>query len=318
MRCIALLALIGSFNVIASETVELRFKPSFVTGNAHVRLGDVVDISGGTADCIQSLKTVDLGAPPSAGRNVELTRFEIESWIASQEPKLECPTKWTGLTRVSVRTSAKALDFDRLLADAANALRSDISQRYLDVSVVPAAAQGRTPEVAEGTKTQFVLPDTSRLSTRVVVIAELRDPAGHLRTLPLWFDISATGPVWVTSHSLKPGSVLSANDVHRAIVDIARLGAAVIPEKATLDALVVQRPLPEGAAIRTVDVVKRRDIEAGNPVAVQARSGAVAVQTAGIALQASDIGDKLFVRLPRSQEVIQAKAIRRDVVEVIE
>jgi flagella basal body P-ring formation protein FlgA len=220
--------------------------------------------------------------------------------LAALAPALASTTPWQDTA--AVRATAEGVVGARL-ADSAG--RVAVQAEPLDPRLrVPACDADLVGE----------LPPVTRESGRVT--AEVRCPGSRPWRLYVPVRVSVTKTLLVAAVPLERGKILAASDVILAEREVGALpgGYLTAPEAAV--GRVVRRAIPAGAAVAPgsleIPVLVRR----GQPVTLEARSGAIVVQMAGVARADGALGEMIAVENINSRKVLQGVVRNEKSVEI--
>jgi flagella basal body P-ring formation protein FlgA len=127
--------------------------------------------------------------------------------------------------------------------------------------------------------------------------------------------VKVHGPALVAASALQAGSVLTADDLSEAEIDLAADPAAALTDPALLVGRVLARTVSAGQALRQHHVRPRQWFAAGETVKVVAVGAGFAVQTEGQAVSAGLEGSPVRVRTD-SGRIVTGQAVGERRVEV--
>ncbi len=119
--------------------------------------------------------------------------------------------------------------------------------------------------------------------------------------------IAITTEVAVAARSLKRGQQLQEGDIRMVSRNISQLSSGFIREKDRLPGKELKRALNPGEVIRLAHITEPTVINRGDEVAIEARFGAVAVASSGVALTDGRVGQQIRVRNSDSERIIKAR-----------
>lgn len=158
------------------------------------------------------------------------------------------------------------------------------------------------------------LPPVTRESSRVT--AEVRCPGARTWRLFVPVRVAVTKTLVVAAVPLERGKVLADGDVILAAREVGALpgGYLTAPEAAV--GRVVRRAIPAGAAVAPAALEMPVLVKRGQPVTIEARSGAIVVQMAGVARADGALGEMIAVQNLNSKKVLQGIVKNEKSVEI--
>jgi flagella basal body P-ring formation protein FlgA len=113
-------------------------------------------------------------------------------------------------------------------------------------------------------------------------------------------------PVWVTARDVPAGSVLAADDVRVEPRDFEREPAREQTGDFVPGAWTARHALSTGAVVRSTDVTRHPDVEAGTPLNLVVRAGEARVSVPSIARRSGNIGQTILVSNPVTGALVSA------------
>lgn len=120
------------------DAAELFLRASVQVRAPALTLGDVARIDA-PADRRDRLARLRIGAVPASGEAREITRDELERWIATADEDLGV-VAWKGNASVRVARKTVALDRDAVLRCATEAARAALRPRFRDLVIEAAGS----------------------------------------------------------------------------------------------------------------------------------------------------------------------------------
>jgi flagella basal body P-ring formation protein FlgA len=128
-------------------------------------------------------------------------------------------------------------------------------------------------------------------------------------------EIRITAPVWVASHPLPAGSLVTATDLRQEMVDVTMTPAALVTQLEQALGKTMARPVAEGLPLR-LDALKSQDtLAAGETVRVDCVGVGFTVSSEGRAVSSANPGQSVQVRM-HSGQIVSGTVLRGKVVEL--
>jgi len=122
--------------------------------------------------------------------------------------------------------------------------------------------------------------------------------------------------VVVTAQPLERGKVLAPGDVILAERELAELGSGYLTSLDAANGQVLRRAVPAGAPLSAGLLEAPILVRRGQPVTLQARSGALSVQAPAVARGDGVLGALIEVQNVSSKKIVQAVVINEQTVEI--
>ncbi len=128
--------------------------------------------------------------------------------------------------------------------------------------------------------------------------------------------VSVRRVVVVTALPLERGKTLTPDDVILAERDLAAVAGGYLTRIEAASGQVLRRAVPAGAALSPALLEAPLLIRRGQPVTLQARTGALMVQAPGLARGDGALGQVIEVQNASSKKIIQAVVLNEKTVEI--
>lgn len=204
------------------------------------------------------------------------------------------------------------------LASIGTSAEQVVAARYTDpaehveVSAAPVDPRLRLP--ACGQPLQAAVPDAAGEASRFSVEVRCDGPRSWRLRVPV--EVTVRRALVVTAVPLERGKVLAAGDVILADRVVAAVPGGYLTSTGAAIGQVLRRSLPAGAVIAPVQLTAPVLIRRGQQVTLEAKSGAIAVQMAGIARADGALGEIISVENPSSRRVLQGVVRNEKSVEI--
>lgn len=124
----------------------------------------------------------------------------------------------------------------------------------------------------------------------------VRSPNGDVREMRVVADVSIQVPVVVAARNIAPGSLLGAEDLAVRQKDISVAGEATLRGLSDAIGKRTRWQLSGGVPVRREYLEDPESLKRGDPVVIEAETGAVRITGKGVALQAGRVGETVMVR----------------------
>jgi flagella basal body P-ring formation protein FlgA len=297
---------------MAAEPVIALRAEAVVSGSVF-HLQDIVSMSEIDLASNQRLAAIEIGVVPRPGHTEHLSQQQVERTIEAHAPEWRGKFQMGGSKMVTVRGVGVAIDQQRLVQLAADALHTELAGRYEKIEI---RQVGEVRALTLPPAVEFrVRPVGGAVARRMAVWIDIQSDGRTFAAVPVWFSVEAWKTVPVAKVNLAVESVLRADDLVMALRDVAQAGKVVesIPaERGTRlrQALVRGMPITESALEPTTAISRNQ------AVAVRIAAGGIAIETAGIAQANGRVGDMVKIKNPGSNEIFLATVLEPGVVSV--
>lgn len=298
---LALLHAHAQATVQPGVSVELRAEA--LIGHARIALADVAVIhaEGAQAALEAELGTIVLARAPRVGYVERLSRAQIEQAIRRATAKAGA-LRWSGAAVVAARTATQTVDAQTLSDAAIGAL-----DPYL------AVMGGRAAVTADAPPADVLVP-AGQLALRTRALPA-RPQHGRV---PVWIDLHVNGELYrslvvqlavtihqqayLARHAIDVGSFVTAADFDIAEADVAATGA--LPVKQPLAPFRAARPLRAGQPLTAAAMLAGGAVRRGDQFRLAVRTGAIGIDTAGVAMDDAGPGQPIRVRPSGGRDVV--------------
>ncbi len=206
-------------------------------------------------------------------------------------------------------------DLDQVRATAVQAAAAHYkdSGTRVEVAAAPLDQRLRLPACDRDLASQ--VPDGSREASRVTV--EVRCEGVRSWRLYVPVGVSLYRTVVVTAGPLERGKVLAAGDVILAEREIGRLPGSYLASPDAAVGQLLRRSVPAGAVLIAAQLEPPVLVHRGQQVTLEAKSGPITVQMAGIARHDAALGQVVAVQNSSSRRVLQGIVRNEKSVEVL-
>ena len=159
-----------------------------------------------------------------------------------------------------------------------------------------------------------VAPATARTSARQTVAVQCTGSTPWRVHVPV--TVTITRAVLVAAQPLERGKILAAEDVLLADRDLNTVIGGYLTDPRLAMGRVLRRGIPAGTVIGPAGLEAPVLIRRGQPVSVEARSGAIRVAMAGVAQADGALGEMIPVRNVQSKKILQGIVRNEKSVEI--
>ncbi len=297
---------------MAADAV-IALRPDAVVSGSAYRLQDIADMNEADPASSQRLAAIEIGVVPRPGHTERLSQQQVERAIEAHAPEWRGKFQMGGSKTVTVRGVGVAIDQQRLVRLATDALHAELAGRYEKVEIkqigearaltLPPAAQFRARPVG------------TALSRRMAVWIDIDVDGRAFAAVPVWFSVAAWKAVPVAKVDLAAGNVLRADDLVMALQDVAGAGKVIEQMPAAAGAR-LRHALIRGMSVAESALEPTTAISRNEAVAVKMAAGGIVIETAGIAQANGRVGDMVKIKNPGSSEIFLATVLGPGMVSV--
>jgi flagella basal body P-ring formation protein FlgA len=295
----------------ADAVVALR--ADAVLAGSVFRLGDIAHISADGTEARSNLADIEIGLVPRPGHTGRLSQPQVEHAIEAHAPEWRGRFRMAGSQAVTLRGVGIAVDQQRLVRLAADALRAELAPRYAKLEI---AQVGEPPTLTLPPSAQLrARPVNAPISRRMPVWIDIEIDGRALGAVPVWFSVSAWKAIPVAMADLPEGAIVRAGDLAMEMRDVAESGK-VLDRLPAENGLRLRHALARGTPVAQSALEADTAISRNRPVTVRINTGSIAIETAGTALADGRVGDTVRVKNPDSSEPFLATVVAPGVVSV--
>lgn len=150
-------------------------------------------------------------------------------------------------------------------------------------------------------------PAAPNASTPVLWRGDVAYGAGH--TFPIWARVMITASCrrMIATENLKAGKPIEARQLRATTFACFPVGVREIPPIAEVAGMSPLRPIASGSEVRPDWIAPPNDVNRGDEVRIEVRSGAARLAFLAHALTGGRSGDMISVRNPASNRIFQAR-----------
>jgi flagella basal body P-ring formation protein FlgA len=286
-----------------------------VSGSVY-RLQDIASMGELDAASGQRLAAIEIGVVPRPGYVERLSQQQVERAIETHAPEWRGKFQMGGSKTVSVRAVGVAVEQQKLVRLAADALKEALAGRYdkVDIKEVGEMRALTLPPDA-GFRVRPINGAGIAASRRMAVWIDIQVDGKAFAAVPVWFAVEAWKTVPVAKADLAAGSVLRASDLVLESRDVAQAGKVldVMPGETGVR---LRQPLRRGMPVALGALESTAAISRNQAVAVKIAAGSIVIETAGIAQDNGRVGDMVKIKNPGSSEIFLATVLEPGVVSV--
>jgi flagellar basal body P-ring formation protein FlgA len=296
MTCAALL-LLTLVSARAQTAAVPRLKPIVTVEGDTVRLGDLIDGVGGTAD-------IALFGAPQPGASGMISTSRIVS--AAREHGLT-GIETSGLSSVAVRRLGRRISAEEISRAITRAL---IDQQQLGLDAEVELNSGQMEVTVESSATEPVLVrqlsyngSSGRFEATFVVPGSR---AMELNPGKVIGNLSDVMRVPVLARPILKGDVVNASDVVMERRRRSDMGADVYLDQSKIVGNAARRALPRGSLLREVDIQRPEIVEKNASVTITFEQPGLQLAMRGKALTGGAMGDVIQVQNLNSKKTVEA------------
>ena len=296
-----------------APTIQLRGRPVVTVTGPEVRLGDVADITSAVLDdedAVIALKKILLRESPAPGTEQSVAATEVLERMRLAGVQVEA-IGYALPQSMKVRRAGRILrrqEVEEAIEAALGTLGKDIELRsitYKEDVFVPSA-----------NITVSAKPFRSTAGAQVGFSVEVQSPAAEPQRFPVYATIDEWAEVPVAARPVTRGSVLSADDVVMARMNIRAIPRDSARSPRDIIGLEIGTDVGYGEMFRRGKLVVPPIINPGARVTLLYREGPLEASASGVAIEAGAYGDVIRVRNESSKRVVSGTVLEPGVVGV--
>lgn len=220
-----------------------------------------------------------------------------------------------GMQALADGRSGDRQELEQIRATAVQAAAAHYTESGTRVEIAAAPLDPRLHLPACDRALTGELPDGSRETSRATV--EVRCDGVRSWRLYVPVSVSLYRTVVVTAGPLERGKVLAAGDVILAEREIGRLPGSYLASPDAAVGQLLRRSVPAGAVLIASQLEPPILVRRGQQVTLEAKSGPITVQMAGVARHDAALGQVVAVQNSSSRRVLQGIVRNEKSVEVL-
>jgi flagella basal body P-ring formation protein FlgA len=315
LRVLLLASLLGPVLVCrAAGLLEIELRPDAQVSGQRYAMGALALIRGGDEEERARVGAMQIGATPRMGYTESVTQEALAHLMARRDPALAARIRWTGAATVAVRGREQKLAGKELDDTAARALTACLAGHYDTLEMAPIAA---TADLSRPQGTLTLATEacpTANASRRMRMMVEVQVDGQIYTRVAVWFSVHAFAPALLAVRPLAAGRPLQADAFEVKSLDVTTLAAPPLDPLRPLAGLRLRFPLQAQDALLATAVESRPAVLRDHTVQVRVTSGAIQLETVGIALADGRLGEAVRVRNGSTQEAFLARVVDNDIV----
>ncbi|EKD34894.1 MAG: hypothetical protein ACD_75C02142G0001 [uncultured bacterium] len=295
---------------------EIIFKQTAEVSDAVIRLGDIAGFNEET-DLTAALASQMVGPAPGPGETAVLHAQTVRQSLLAGKTVPEA-TAWSGSPAITVHRLGISVGPDRILAVIADYIHDQNQKKNLpeaDIKFIPAALP--LPfSLPTGDLTYEVIPSNPGIlgSSRFSIIFRVDNQVA--KNMSIRGKIEATASIVVTAQALPKGTVLKAEFLTMAVMDISDM---VSPQFAPDELLGMKlvRSLKAGSPVSANMVESLPVVKRGEKVKIVINSGQLYVTATGFAATDGRLNEMIRVQNIGSNKLVYCRVAAPGLVEVM-
>jgi flagella basal body P-ring formation protein FlgA len=298
----------------AAADLRIELREHVAVAADVVRLRDVAQVQAARAADAQALAELVLGPAPRPGEHKSLSRQRIAAWLSRHAPG---DRSWTlaGAATVSIERATQVLATEAIESVARGSLLEWLQARS-DRHAVELAAPVPAVQIPAGQASLHARGWTpaTQPSRRMRAWIDVALEGRVVRTIPVDFDVQATGRRWVMQRDAAAGQRLAEADAALETADLTLLRGDALAQSPIGQLL--KTPAYRGQALRAAQIEPPPAVERGSEVAMRSQVGAISLTTTARALQNGQPGQRIRVQPAGARAWVEALVVSTALVEV--
>lgn len=282
--------------------VSVALRAEALVDHARIALADVavIQADGAQAALEAELGTIVLGHAPRVGYVERLSRAQIEQAIRRATAKVGA-LRWSGAAAVAARTATQTVDAQAL----SHAAIAAAEQHLAGMAGRATVAADVTPDDALVPAGQLALRARAlpaRLHGRVPVWVDVHVNGALYRSLVVQLAVTLRQQAYLARHAIDAGSFVTAADFDIVEADVAATGA--VPVQQPLAPFRAARALRAGQPLTAAAMLAGGAVRRGDQFRLAVRTGAIGIDTAGVAMDDAGPGQPIRVRPSGGRDIV--------------
>jgi len=283
----------------------------------YFRLGDVADVRAEPKALQQALFELRIGRSPRGAGASAFMRSDLERLVSRAMPQMKLC--FEGPARFGVqRGPLQSLELSQLSAAARQALARFVAERSTRSSIEPFGQQPDAPLwlPAGAVELRPRIAATTAVAPRMDVWMDVYVDGLQQQSVPVTFAVQARRPVLCARVALAAGALLAPGQFGIEERDIAT-GESWLAADAPLVGVRLKRALAPGEALMAKDVEMAPVVAKSERVRVRLSSGAIDLETVGIASRDAKPGEVIRVRTENDDRSYPARVTGAGAVQAL-
>jgi flagella basal body P-ring formation protein FlgA len=255
-----------------------------------------------------------VGVTPRVGYSQTVSRAQVETLVGRDAGS--APVTYGGATQVKVRGRGQRLAQDTLTDTAAQALYAALAGKYTTMELQPVGESDGVSVPSGNYRLAARVPAPQTPSRRMSVLVDVLVDGRIYATVPVWFGVHASRPGFVARVPVAAGETLKAEQFRVQNVPVTEQNSESLPSDTRFGALRTRRSLEPGAVLTMAHVESRPAVSRSEKVALRVVSGAVTIETSGVALSDARMGEMIKVKPAYGSEIVTARVVGDGLVAV--
>jgi flagella basal body P-ring formation protein FlgA len=297
--------------------INVRLAGEAAVENNLLTLGDVAQISGGSAEGVDRLRAVSLGYAPNVGMHRELAREKILLAIAAAGFSSADVSVLASPAIVRIRRRGQAISHERLREAAEKILHEQFDGSRIEARIVRLDLPEKIDVPVGKIDIRANASGIRNLFAPFALSIEIRVSDAVVRRFSANVEIEAFAEVLVAARDLSPDdSKIGERDVRLEKRRLEKPLAAYLRETEKLRGIKLIKNLASGAELTADSFVAGVVVRSGDLVRIVGQSGKLQIAVNGEARTSGKIGDRIAVKNSQSNQIVQATIVEEGTVRV--
>ncbi|MBY0384171.1 flagellar basal body P-ring formation chaperone FlgA [bacterium] len=290
---------------LSAETPAIYFKTNSIpTEQRVVYLRDVADVTNMSAGIKTDLEEITLALSPedfqkmSRHQLVKRLRGELEPF----EQSCQCQIQLVFAREVSSEVTTEKFTLSEVRSRLEQSLRKSCEQCLYQISEF-SVLRGLVPE---NYKHWDLQEDMSGLRGASMLRIYFDEQVLNPLVLQTWVRVQR--PVIVVNKMMEKGKTLHPTDYEIQMRDVTN-EQKIFVDVASLQGKELKRSLNKSQMVALEDLTDRLSVKIGDGIAIEIKNGAISVEMMGVALRSGKIGERVPVRITKTQKQITAEIV---------
>lgn len=302
---IALGILFYSLFSLSAEEPAIYFKTnSLPTEQRVVYLRDVADMRNISAGIKADLEEISLALSPEDFQ--KMSRYQLVKRLRTElepfEQSCQCQIQLIFAREASAESVTIPFTMDAVKSRLEQSLKKACGQCVYQISDF-SVLRGLVPE---NYKRWDMQEDLSALRGASMLRIYFDEQVLNPVVLQTWIRVQR--PVVVVNKIMEKGKILNSADYEVQMRDVTNENKVFV-DIASLQGKELKRSLNKSQIVTLDDLTDRLSVKIGDGIAIEIKNGAISVEMMGVALRSGKIGERVPVRITKTQKQITAEVV---------
>lgn len=297
----------------ASE-IQLGFRQPVYRGELPVIANKIIFVRSANHEITDNVINTLISAHQNSGL---ITNTQVIEQLKVLTEHTNATWVWKGAKQLKVVSNKRKISSKELQNAARKALIKQLGRDYEQVEIKTLGHIEDVAHIDGGYQLKVKLPSPFILKARMPIPIHVYVGERVVRTVSVWFSISAYKMVWTASRDFAPFSQIDSTDLNKELRDIAGITGEPIASLTDIKG----KWLPSG--IRESQILTRKDLQAkpwivrGDRIRIRSQFNGIILESVGTAEEAGNEGAIINVKVDAAEAACKGRITGIGVVDVI-